>query len=282
MKSKNQIIKCVFMLLLIACSFTNIFAQGPYPQTGPHSICLNATEPYGVVLTTGATYKWNILTITGGNGIITPGATPNLISVNWTATGTATLQVTETITATGCFNTVSIPVTVNALPAAPTASDQTVCSDGTTTQTLTATATGGTITWYTAATGGTVVSNPTQVGVGTSTYYAQSSNGTCTSTARTKVVLTITAALAAPTASDQTVCSDGTTTQTLTATATGGTITWYSAATGGTVVTNPTQVGVGTSTYFAQASNGSCTSATRTQVKLTITPKPATTPITHN
>jgi hypothetical protein len=36
--------------------------------------------------------------------------------------------------------------------------------------------------------------------------------------------------------------------QTLTATATGNTITWYSAATGGSIVSSPTQVGVGSST----------------------------------
>jgi hypothetical protein len=57
----------------------------------------------------------------------------------------------------------------------PTASDQTVCSNGSNTQTLTATATGNTITWYSAATGGSIVSSPTQVGVGSSTYYAESS-----------------------------------------------------------------------------------------------------------
>jgi gliding motility-associated-like protein/uncharacterized repeat protein (TIGR01451 family) len=87
---------------------------------------------------------------------------------------------------------------------------------------------------------------------------------------RTAVILTINPAPAAPTATNQTVCTDGTATQTLTATATGGTITWYSDATGGTVVTLPTQVGVGSTTYYAQASNGTCSSLTRTAVILTI------------
>jgi gliding motility-associated-like protein len=143
---------------------------------------------------------------------------------------------------------------------------------------LTATATGGTITWYTAATGGSLVTSPTQVGVGTSTYYAQSSNGTCSSLTRTAVTLTINATPAAPiSGGNLTVCSDGTTTQTLTATATGGTITWYTAATGGSLVTSPTQVGVGTSTYYAQSSNGTCSSLTRTVVTLTINATPEVT-----
>ncbi|MEZ7505617.1 hypothetical protein QO182_10370, partial [Flavobacterium sp. Arc2] len=73
-------------------------------------------------------------------------------------------------------------------------------------------------------------------------------------------------------ASNQTECSDGTTTQTLTATATGGIITWYNSATAGTIVTSPTQVGVGSSTYYAEASNGNCSSLIRKAVTLTITP----------
>jgi hypothetical protein len=56
--------------------------------------------------------------------------------------------------------------------------------------------------------------------------------------------LTIVGVVPNPTASDQTVCSNGSNTQTLTATATGNTITWYSAATGGSIVSSPTQVGV--------------------------------------
>jgi hypothetical protein len=84
--------------------------------------------------------------------------------------------------------------------------DQTVCSDGTTTQTLTATASAnpnspdGTISWYDAATAGNVVDPPSQVGVGTITYYAESFNGTYASDARTAVTLTIVAAPVAPTA----------------------------------------------------------------------------------
>ena len=73
--------------------------------------------------------------------------------------------------------------------------DQTVCSDGTSTQAITATATSnttnGTIIWYDAATGGAVVSNPTQIGLGTKTYYAESFNGTYSSTTRASVTLII-------------------------------------------------------------------------------------------
>ncbi|TXD47638.1 ice-binding family protein [Polaribacter sp. IC073] len=73
--------------------------------------------------------------------------------------------------------------------------NQTICSDETTTQTLTATATSnttnGSIIWYDAATAGNVVSSPTQVGIGTVTYYAASFNGTYASETRAAVTLTI-------------------------------------------------------------------------------------------
>ena len=114
MHLKNKFLKLSLAILLL---FTRAkaFAQ-PYPNTGDHQVCLNATEPYGVVLTTGSTYVWTITPVTGGNGTITAGATPNLISVNWTSTGTATLQVVET-NASGCVgDPVTILVTVNPLP----------------------------------------------------------------------------------------------------------------------------------------------------------------------
>jgi len=82
------------------------------------------------------------------------------------------------------------------LPAAPTAEDQTVCSDGTGNQTLIATATapeGSSVVWFTTPDGSVPTENPIQTGVGSITYYAASYNGTseCYSMTRTPVTLTI-------------------------------------------------------------------------------------------
>lgn len=115
MKPKRSFIKWSFMLLLMMITGLCATAQ-PYPNTGDHSVCLNATEPYGVVLNAGSTYVWTLTPLAGGNGTITAGGTPNLITVNWTSTGTATLQVVETNSA-GCVgDPVTIIVTVNPLP----------------------------------------------------------------------------------------------------------------------------------------------------------------------
>ena len=133
------------------------------------------------------------------------------------------------------------------------------------------------ITWYDAATGGTVVGSPTISAIGTTTYYAEYFNGTCSSLTRTPVTLTITAAPAAPTSTgDITVC-EASPIQTLDANdafaSTIG-ITWYDAATAGAVVTSPTLSATGTTTYYAEYFDGTCSSLTRTPVTLTITAAP--------
>jgi hypothetical protein len=115
MKSKKLLIKS-FLMLLLFIGATHVMAQGPYPKTGDHQVCINAIEPYGVALTAGSTYAWSITPLAGGNGTITPGATSNLISVNWTAAGTAILKVIET-NAGGCVgDPVTIDVTINPIP----------------------------------------------------------------------------------------------------------------------------------------------------------------------
>jgi hypothetical protein len=120
-----------------------------------------------------------------------------------------------------------------------------------------------------------VVTNPTLSSTGSVTYYAQSSDGTCNSLTRTAVTLTINAAPAAPTSGGNQVQCQQSPIETLTATATGGAITWYDAATNGNVVANPTLSSTGSVTYYAQASDGTCNSLTRTAVILTINPAPA-------
>ena len=204
--------------------------------------------------------------LTGGN-IVT---SPTLNSV-----GTKTYYAQTTSSSNSCFSLsrTAVILTINPVAAVPTGTDQTACEKSPI-QTLTATATGTNITWFTLASGGVLVSSPTLNTVGTVTYYAQASNSNnCSSLSRTAVTLTINPAAAVPTGTDQTECEKSPI-QTLTATATGGTITWYTSASGGTAV-NPTLSTVGTITYYAQASNSNnCSSLSRTAVVLTIKPTP--------
>jgi hypothetical protein len=123
-------------MLMLLISSIHVMAQGPYTNTGDHLVCINATEPYGVPLTAGSSYAWSVTPLAGGNGTITQGITPNLISVNWTTAGTATLKVIET-NANGCVgDPVSIMVTINPKPTV-TINSSTICAG--TTATVTAT-----------------------------------------------------------------------------------------------------------------------------------------------
>ena len=142
MKSKNQFLKWLALLFVLVASTLGAMAQGPYPNQGAHTVCLNSTEPYGVILNPTSGYQWTIVAGTGGAGTITSGATPNLITVNWTSAGTCTLRVVEQ-TAAGCYgDPVEIPIIVNPLPIV---SDvlATVCSDSPTGVTLVTTSTNG-------------------------------------------------------------------------------------------------------------------------------------------
>uniref|UniRef100_UPI00286D2546 Ig-like domain-containing protein n=1 Tax=Flavobacterium sp. TaxID=239 RepID=UPI00286D2546 len=119
--------------------------------------------------------------LTNGN-IVVPAGTP-------AGTYTIVYQICEKTTPTNC-DSATVTICVSAAPIS--GGDQTVCKT-TLIQTLTATATapGQTIVWYTAATGGSIVANPTLNTVGTITYYAQANVGSCSFPTRTAVTLTI-------------------------------------------------------------------------------------------
>jgi hypothetical protein len=177
MTPQNKFLKWSFLLMLIF-SGVNTFAQNPYPNTGNHQVCINATEPYGVELHAGSTYAWTVTPLAGGNGTITAGATPNLITVTWTTLGTATMQVVET-NSLGCVgDPVTIIVTVNPKPNLLITNPTAVCSPGTvniTLPTVTAGSTAGvTLTYWTDAAATITYATPTAATA--NTYYIKATN----------------------------------------------------------------------------------------------------------
>jgi hypothetical protein len=143
--------------------------------------------------------------------------------------------------------------------------------------TLSASVAGSTMHWYTGSCGGTEIGtgdtlavSPTQ----TTTYYARAHNGTCYSYACDAVTVTVECTPPAPTdaAANPTTVYIGDS-STLSASAPGSTIHWY---TGGCGVT---QIGTGgllqvtpaaTTTYYARAFNGTCFSDTCDEVTVTV------------
>ncbi|HEY0055219.1 MAG TPA: gliding motility-associated C-terminal domain-containing protein, partial [Pedobacter sp.] len=232
---------------------------------------LNANN--ALVSTSGVTWY---LTLTGG--------TP--ISPTWNQTGSITYYAEYFNGTCSSLTRTPVTLTIDAAPPAPALSGSgsiTQCEINPI-QTLNANnalVSSSGVTWFSTLTGGSPIASPTLAAIGTVTYYAQYTNGTCSSLTRTPVTLTINAAPAAPTlAGNVTVCENGSS-QTLTATAvvpSGYSIVWYNTSTGGSVVppsiTNTTPTAA---IFYAEAVNNTtgCTSLARTSVTLTINPAPA-------
>jgi hypothetical protein len=101
MKSKLLIFRGILLILLALAGTGRAWAQGPFPNQGPHTVCIGDVAPYGVINTPGSTYVWSVVPLTGGNGIVAPGNS-NLTSVTWNSSGTCYIQVIETNSA-GCI-----------------------------------------------------------------------------------------------------------------------------------------------------------------------------------
>ena len=168
-----------------------------------------------------------------------------------------------------------VTATVNTTPSAPTGSPtQTFCSaDSPAIADLIAVGTG--IQWYSSASGGIPLTNPTFLGNGNHYYASQTVDG-CESTSRFDVLVTVNTTPFAPTGyASQSFCSA------LPATindlvASGTAIMWYAAASGGSPLLLSDLLVNGTHYFASQTING-CESATRLEVTVTINPTPAVT-----
>jgi hypothetical protein len=179
----------------------------------------------------------------------------------------------------GCTSARSTVIaTINPVPSITNSTPATVanCDSGTTT--LNASADFGAINWYSVASGGTSLGTGANFNTPTitssTTYYAEASQNGCRS-ARAAVIATVTQTPTITSTSGGSQCNSGSIS--LSATASGGVISWYADPTGGTTLgtgtnfTTPT-ISV-TRTYYVQAANNGCTSA-RTAVVATINTTP--------
>jgi hypothetical protein len=208
----------------------------------------------------------------GGNVV----ATPTLNSV-----GSVTYYAEFSDGTCSSLTRTAVVLTINDSPEPPASSGDITECEADPVQTLDAndalSSTTG-VTWYDAAVGGAAVASPTLNAVGSVTYYAEFNDGTCSSLTRTAVVLTINDSPEPPASSGDITECEADPVQTLDAndalSSTTG-VTWYDAAVGGNVVATPTLNSVGSVTYYAEYSDGTCSSLTRTSVKLTITDDPS-------
>lgn len=159
---------------------------------------------------------------------------------------------------------------------------QQICTGSSTT--LSATPNGGTtLTWYSAASGGTVLANgntyTTPFLNATTTYYIEVSKAGCANAARIPVTVTVTPTLAVPVvASVPSSCAGSTSTLTVSNPDPAVTYNWYEAANGGTAIFSGTSFRTpalnATKTYYVEASRNGCVSASRAAVTVTVNPRP--------
>ncbi|MBN8640265.1 MAG: T9SS type A sorting domain-containing protein [Flavobacteriales bacterium] len=233
------------------------------------------------------------------SGTVTLGATTNAGTLNWYSSasggsvlGTGNSFTTPSISTTttyyveavnGSCTSLRVPViaTVNTTPTITSTTDATICGQGG--GTLFATASAGTIYWYSVATGGTAFYSGTSLPVsgGSYTYYAEAIDNGCVST-RVPVVYTYIPIPVITSVTPASRCDSGTVT--LGATTDSGTINWYDAPTGGNLVGTGTSFTTpsltSTTTYYVESSSSSCTTLTRTAVTATVNEQPVITSTT--
>jgi len=244
-----------------------ITSTTPATRCGSGSVTISATASAGTI--------WWYDAPTAGTLL----ASGTSFSPNVTVTTTYYVE----ITLNGCTSPrTAVVVTVNTTPTITSTTPASRCDAGTVT--LQATASSGTLNWYDAPTGGTLLGTGTSYTTpsisSTTTYYVEATLGTCNST-RTPVTATINVTPSITSTSPSQVCDSGTVT--LGATANAGTLNWYSSASGGSVLgsgnsfTTPSIST--TTTFYVEAVNGSCTSV-RVPVVATVNTTPTITSTT--
>jgi uncharacterized protein YjdB len=268
------------------CICSGSFATVPSPTIlsgvagADRTICEVETTPLGLANNTAYTYSWAGATATETAYLsATNIAQPVFDYSGAPLSATAVFTYTVTITRVGgCSSTDTVDVTVHPTPAIPTGSaTQTFCGTAIVGD-LVASSPLASVVWYDAATGGNVVSNLNTL-VNGATYYGQAvgSSGSCPSTARLAVTVTITPTPSAGVLSGtQNVCVGSSTT--FSSSVSGGT--WSSSnATIATVdasgLVSGVSAGSATITYTVTASGCPDATATRT-VTVTAAPNAGT------
>lgn len=217
-----------------------------------------------------------------GGAATTITATPSAGSINWYTASTAgtylgsgnALAVSGAsanyfaeATNNGCTSArTSVSYTSIIVPTLVSTTPNTRCGNGTVV--LSANYNSGTVNWYDAPSGGSLLNTGNSfttpsISVST-TYYVLATNASC-STGRTAVTATVTNTSAPSGSANQTFCGG----ETVGLIAVSGTnVIWYNAATNGTVVPNNTVLASGV-TYFASQTLSGCESNTRLAVTMT-------------
>lgn len=169
----------------------------------------------------------------------------------------------------GCASTrTAVSAVVKTIPSIDNSSSQSICGSGTVS--LSAYSSAGTVGWYNQPSGGTLLytgNNYSPYLSSTTSYYVEAAAAGCTTQVRTPVTATIKTVPAITSSSGAEICGVGSVT--LSASASAGTISWYTAPVGGSPVATGSSYSptiTATTNYFVEATLSGCSTATRTTV----------------
>ncbi len=286
-------------------SSSNSLSSSNYYVTQTASGCESPSLTVAVVVTTNPTISSTTPGNSCGTGTVTLSANPSAGTLNWyaastggTSLGSLTSFTTPSISVTttyyveavsnACISATrtAVVATVIAVPTITATTPSAVCGTGTVT--LGASASAGNLNWYDANTGGNLVASnansfTTNTISSSTTFYVQAVNNGCTSVGRTAVVASVVniPTIQSTTAAER--CGSGS--LTLAATSSSGSPKWYSASTGGTSLytgaSYSTSSILTTTTYYVQAEDQGCVSASRTAVMATIKAIPSITSVSN-
>jgi len=245
----------------------------------PTEICVNQNVTFTDASTNAVGWEW---TVTGGTFVSASTMYSQNPVVRYATAGTYTVTLKARNHDGDDIITKTTYIKVNATATISATAPGSRCGAGSVT--ISATPNSGTIKWYDAATGGTLLftgnSYTTPSIAITTIYYAEAYNG-CTASSRTAVTATINSI---PTISGNTASRCDAGTVTISANPSTGTVTWYDTPTGGTllstgaVYTTPS-INIST-TYYAETLSAQGCVSTRIPVVATVNTTPTVTSTT--
>jgi hypothetical protein len=257
----------------ILCSFVLVFllsfqvVSGQCPQlvsSSGGSVCGGGSVTLRASFTTsGAVISWY------------EGSTLKATGETYSPTVSSTTNYIVKATNNGCTSPSSVvTATVKTIPVITNVSSSSRCGSGSVA--LSASASAGTINWFSAPTGGSSLASGTSYTTSslssTTTYYVNATDNGCTTSSRTAVTATI---KTIPTILNTTNGShNGPGAVTLGASSSSGTTYWYSNPTGGSSIASGNSYTTpslsSTTTYYVDATNEGCTTMSRSSVVATI------------
>lgn len=246
----------------------NINGTPPPTVNSPISFCQNSAS--SALSATGTNLLW-YTAATGGTGSTTAPTPP-------TATlGSTTYYVTQTLSTCESPRTSLVVTITNTTPLPTVSSPVRYCLNASATP---LTATGTSLLWYTAATGGvgsTTAPTPTTSTAGNTVYYVTQTSGTCGESPRAAITVTIFPIPPAPAVGlDPNYCINaGSTPAALSAN--GSNLLWYTTPTGGigsSIAPIPTITSVGSTPYYVTQTINSCESP-RAVINVNTVPAPS-------